>query len=91
MPELSSKESTARKQHDCWWCAEPILKGQRYARWTWAEDGVLSMVKCHLECRDAWRRLAHEEGGESYVDFGEFSRGCLCEHDRCECERRYKS
>ncbi len=88
MTYLGSHEPVARKQHECWWCGETIEKGERYARWTWAEDGVLSSVKCHLECRDAWNTLAQEEGGEAYVECGEFKRGCLCQRgDECECRK----
>ena len=73
----------ARKQHDCWWCGEPIEPGETYSRWVWEDDGELLPTKVHPECREVWSKLPYEE---SEVEQGEFSRGCLCEHGNCRCE-----
>jgi len=56
------KIKKCRKNHRCFWCGELITKGQPYVRWCWV-DGDLETIKVHPECRDAWNRVADEEGG----------------------------
>jgi hypothetical protein len=63
-----------RRNHVCWWCGTTIPKGTSYDRWTWEEDGSVSTIKCHHECRKAWNKEADAEGGQFYVVFGEFER-----------------
>lgn len=71
----------ARKEHDCFWCGEIIFKHETYARWVWKND-VVETIKVHTECKDAWDSLP---ASENEIWFGEFSRGCTCEHGQCKC------
>jgi hypothetical protein len=73
-----------RKDHPCWWCGETIPKGDRCARWVWAEDGSFSTVRVHLECEAAWNVLNDENFGDG-VYFAEHCRGCVCQRGRCDC------
>lgn len=44
---------TARKAHVCVWCAEQILKAERYHRQVLVFDGEFQSNAWHLECFDA--------------------------------------
>ena len=76
---------TARKAHPCWWCGELIAAGGRYVIWTWADNGEIGEVRVHPECKTAWDTLDRDDA--ECVGFSDFSRGCICEHGDCHCER----
>lgn len=48
--ELSNKEVTARKQHQCGWCAERIEKGDRAQARKYVWEGDISSDHMHPEC-----------------------------------------
>ena len=79
----------ARKVHRCWWCAERIEVGSTYVKWTtldgtsFRDTYAWLTVKCHPECDAAWGTLNSIDAEE--VNFGDYARGCTCEHGRCEC------
>ena len=73
----------ARKEHWCWWCGEAIPAGETYCKWTWFDEGTPRTVKAHVECAEAWATLPRNDADD--VDAASYSRGCTCEHGRCEC------
>jgi hypothetical protein len=74
----------ARKPHRCWWCDERIEIGTTYKQWTCFGDGNVQRVQVHVECLKAWQSLHPHDAEE--MTYGSFSRGCTCEHGRCECK-----
>ena len=78
---------SAKKRHQCSWCAERIEIGETYLRYRWYNGSDASTVKMHPECISAMRELIKLEGGyEIEFGLGDNPRGCLCGHDR-GCER----
>jgi hypothetical protein len=58
-----TQELTARKQHKCTWCGQPIMKGERYWRWCSISEGTYATTsKMHPECREACQKDAREFG-----------------------------
>jgi hypothetical protein len=53
---------TARVEHKCTSCAEPILKGEKYLKWASFDDGATCTNKMHVECYDAHDAQAKEWG-----------------------------
>jgi hypothetical protein len=47
---LRSVYITARKQHLCDLCLEPIAKGERYSRYVGVDGSELVTSACHIEC-----------------------------------------
>jgi hypothetical protein len=80
---IGLRDPVARKDHSCWWCAEAIKKGEKYSAWTWADGGSVLSIKAHLECVTAWNTCYDSDS----VEFGAYSRGCTCEHGRCDCKK----
>ena len=79
---LSHDDSiVARKEHRCWWCGEPIHKGDTYTRWTTVDNGDFQQTRTHPECAAAWGELPFDDP----VSFAHFCRGCTCDHGHCEC------
>jgi hypothetical protein len=65
---LGDKIVTAKKKHQCIWCGEKILPGEKYERQVGIYYGDFQYNKWHLECRDAWHKASRE-----YFDIdGEF-------------------
>ena len=60
----------ARRQHQCYWCGEPIEIGEAYKR--------LAFFGLHTECNDAWNRRECFDK----VSFGLHYRGRLCERPK---------
>lgn len=63
---LSQTTPTARTEHPCGWCVEPITPGLPYIRCTYAYDGSVFSYSLHEECfraeSDAEAYNAPEEG-----------------------------
>ena len=76
---------TARKRHQCSWCAEPIEQGERYAKYRWWDWDDTGTVNLHLECYDAMTDFASDEGGWVEFEPGDNPRGCRCAFD-AHCE-----
>jgi hypothetical protein len=58
----------ARKEHQCTWCGETILKGESYHKWKSVDDSWFTS-KMHNECHKA----AHDEytywGDSQYMPY----------------------
>ena len=77
---ISRETPKARKQHQCTWCYEPILIGEKYARERGICDGDPQVTKMHAECAAAASKF-FTEYGEEYYEPGSFKRGtCECIH-----------
>lgn len=74
----------ARKQHACWWCAEPVAIGENYVTWLWKDYGEVQRIKAHPECHEAWGTLPRDD---CEVDFGDHCRGCCCQNGNCRCTK----
>lgn len=57
----------ARKRHQCTFCAEPIVPGEKYERWA-SYDDLCFTNKMHLECVAAAREDGRG-GSFEYVAF----------------------
>ena len=44
-----------RKQHQCEWCQQLTLVGERHCWWTWQDEGTVSTLRCHEECEGPLR------------------------------------
>ena len=86
---FATKTPVAAKPQQCYWCGGEIQTGERHVAWGWAEDGRVSTVRCHDDCKTAWDfgflNLDHWFYAEE-VGFGDHRRGCCCERGRDECE-----
>jgi hypothetical protein len=75
-----------RKPHECYWCGEKI-EGE-HAKWACFSDGQSVEIRCHSECREAWKLARRED--DYYADQvqpGEHSRGCQCPAGDCTCKK----
>jgi hypothetical protein len=91
---LGSGWRTARKEHRCGWCPEPIVAGDRYSYSAGAEDGHAYTWKMHEECDAAFSSAAdysaqwrdHDEPVccNTDIDGGSHERGKRCP----DCEAR---
>jgi hypothetical protein len=59
---------TARKQHRCTNCGEPILAGEKYERWGSVDDGKMLANIMHPECLAALQE--DEPSGFEYALYG---------------------
>jgi len=66
-----------RKNRACFWCGQIIELGQPYVSWCWVENGI-ERINVHPECRDAWHKVADEEGGFYETMPYEHARGRTC-------------
>lgn len=73
---LNATWRKARKEHECVWCGETIVKGERYLDETGLMDGDFINQKWHKECSDAsnrhWKEY-HEDDFDPYS----FKRGSI--------------
>ncbi len=58
----------ARKMHQCTWCAQQIMPGERYQRWTSFDDSAFAN-KMHPECADACNDECTYWGENEYQAF----------------------
>ena len=56
-----TKTLTARLQHRCTYCGEPILPGETYLTWA-SVDGQWFTNKMHPECLDDLREYSDPDG-----------------------------
>ena len=61
-----SEKVSAKKRHQCTWCAEGIEPGSVYLRWASVDDGMWSKSKMHPECLQACRDADREYGTNEY-------------------------
>ncbi len=66
---LSCSKPTAKKQHHCDWCPEPIVIGEKYVRESAVYCGDFQELKFHTECRDACSEMARMNDGDFDIDF----------------------
>ena len=71
---------TARKQHQCTWCFEPIPPGEKYVRWVTLDDSAYTS-KMHPECKRACADTCEECGDWEYMP-GEGERPAVGEFGR---------
>lgn len=45
-----------RTTHHCTWCDEIIEEGSEVESWVWKDEGDISRLYIHPECRDAQER-----------------------------------
>ena len=57
---------TARKVHQCSWCAKAIKAGESYERWASYVDGSCTTNKMHLACVPICNE-ACSEGDGTYI------------------------
>jgi hypothetical protein len=58
---LSEAWRTARKQHRCVWCGEPVLAGEKYRDERSVYDGEMQHHRWHPECDEQFGvELAYE-------------------------------
>ena len=62
---LSENHPKARKEHQCIWCGQMILKGEKYRRETSIYDGNFQNHKWHLEC-DAAAKVEFRNGEDEF-------------------------
>jgi len=72
----------ARKAHICDWCGTSIEPGERYAKWTWFEDGTATTVRSHDVCREAANRTRYPD--EVWYNRDQ-PKGCDCGFGRMCC------
>ena len=66
-----SETHTARKQHRCDSCGEPVLPGDTYRRWRCYDGGEAGTVKMHPECHDMHGKDAEPSGSTwEFCQFG---------------------
>lgn len=61
----------ARKEYQCVYCGEKILKGEAYSRASGSWDGDLQDWKMHNECLSQHDKENKEEGGDGTIFGGE--------------------
>ena len=60
METLTDEIRTARKQHRCNWCGNPIQKGEKYRISTNVDGGDIWNFKEHLRCEEIFRAFYKE-------------------------------
>ena len=73
----------AAKEHQCSWCGDAIVIGERYKRYRFFDRGDANTVRLHPECLDAVDELNDSDCG---FRPGDNPRGCNCWFD-LDCER----
>jgi hypothetical protein len=68
---IADEWPVARKEHQCIWCGEPIVIGEKYRRCRLIWEGDPITNKWHKECDDAAANVDLEEGFDPYA----FKRG----------------
>lgn len=58
--EIQLRTPVARKQHQCEWCPEPILKGDRHVYRFYRWSGETMSGRMHQECYDAMGRSSDQ-------------------------------
>ena len=81
---LSTETPTARKEHQCGWCGEMVLVGEKYNRWNGIHEGDFQSNAMHSECAVACHDLLSQGWDDEYYPY-EHMRGTTCESG-CECE-----
>lgn len=72
---------TAKKEHECNWCPEKILKGEQYVYYFLIYEGDVHTEKMHTECEKAqneyWTEVNRQGGDESRFEIPDhkFKRG----------------
>ncbi len=74
---ISQTNPKARKDHDCIWCREKILKGEVYIYELSKYDGLQSH-HWHPECQEAACKEFKESGEEEFMAHG-YERGATNE------------
>lgn len=69
----------ARKRHQCTWCYEQILPGEKYVRWVTFDDAAFTS-KMHPECEESAN--AGNEGYEWEYTPGDGTRPAVGEFGR---------
>jgi len=64
---LDEKFPKARKEHQCIWCGEGILAGEKYCHEKSIYEGDFQDHKWHLECHKA-AQIEIKESGEGSFD-----------------------
>jgi hypothetical protein len=67
---LRDTKPTARKEHQCFCCCEPIMIGDTYVQRSGVMDGNLDTFRMHLECEEATREW-------DLFDWESFSSGAM--------------
>ena len=62
------KTRTARKEHQCHYCAEMIMVGEKYIYQTGVYDYIWYSIKMHPECFDSLPAGGEDE--EEYTPYG---------------------
>ena len=79
MPEIEMQGEvieSARTSHDCGYCAEEIVEGSRYYKWSGGYAGQFSELCLHPDCYEEWKaagggEFTHGEGKKSNVLWGD--------------------
>lgn len=71
---------TAKKVHNCSWCGEAILKGEKYERTFIVYEGDAWTRKLHVECAKANVAYLKTDYDELFYE-GQFERGHSHEHN----------
>lgn len=61
METLTDEIRTARKQHRCNWCGNPIQKGEKYRHCVNVDGGFLWHFKEHLRCNEIFEAFYKKE------------------------------
>ena len=72
--EIAVSYPKARKEYDCEWCPEKILKGEKHFARTYKFCGDFQNGRMHLECEKGMNKSAHDIVSEGWLP-GEFKRG----------------
>ena len=59
---LTEEFRTARKEHNCYECGNPIEKGERYHYYAGLSDGDFFAHKAHLSCEQYLKEYGQEDG-----------------------------
>lgn len=66
---------SARKAHQCSWCAEQIDTGSSYRRWRYFSSEGATTCKLHVECFTAMEKYMFETDEYEWTMHA-FDRGC---------------
>lgn len=76
-----------KRPRSCWWCREPIVKGDRYVVINQKFDGEFQVLRLHEECNEAWHEgLTFFESGAIICSEGKQERGKCDVNLLCECD-----